>query len=143
MSREEFIGFEFGNLKVGLDKDYPGFIVNEDGFGLMMGPEFDDEFVPGSYGNRTYYMGTTIGNRTFSFQVQFVELEESQFKSLMHELRAKNLDILSFDQWPDFGFKAKLASVGEATYDVVMSTDCDKYLYNVLVDLEFVTVDRW
>lgn len=140
---EKFIGFKFGNdFEVGLDKTYDGFIINEDGFAYSLGPEFDDEFASTNYGDRNFYMGTTVGNRTFSFEVQFRELTKAKFREVMYKLRAKKVDILVFDQWEDFGFNVKLASVGEAVYDPI--GDCDgEYKYNVRIPLEFVTVNRW
>ena len=143
MANEKFIGFKFGNdFEVGLNKTYEGFIVNEEGFAYSLGPEFDDEFVSGNYGNRTHYLGTTIGNKTFNFTVQFKELSTDEFRSVMYKLRAKKVDLLEFDQWPDWAFNVKLAEVGEATYDPI--GDCDGEIkYNVNVPLSFVTVDRW
>lgn len=139
----DFISFKFGELNVGIGNkfNWQGFIINEDGFEMSLGPEFDDEFVSLDFGDKAYYMGSTVSNKKFVFEVQLVEITKGELKLFMRELRARKVDVLSFGFNENYGYMAKLSDVSTMEYDPIRKCEGSyETLFNVKIPLSFTTV---
>lgn len=146
MAKSNYIGFKFNGIEVKPDASiYKGFIIN-DGEDLKFYnlPSFSSEYVTPQFGRKSYLLGTTEEQKVIGFRVMLTSITLANYKKFLRAINPRAKGVLVFDYNENYGYDAKLSAVSEGTFTVVR--DCDENqadLYNVELELEFVTVGDW
>ena len=146
MAKSNYIGFKFNGIEVKPDASiYKGFIVN-DGEDLKFYnlPSFSSEYVTPQFGRKSYLLGTTEEQKVIGFRIMLTSITLANYKKFLRAINPRAKGVLVFDYNENYGYDAKLSAVSEGTFTVVR--DCDENqadLYNVELELEFVTVGDW
>lgn len=143
---DKYLGFSYRGIRLGMDKDanFKGFIENS-GEDLIFNnsPEFSNEFATVPFGDQTFYLGNSKTNRTFDFRVNLVEINLNDYRKFLNWLNLDSKGTLFFDYNENYGFDVKVNSIGSGQYVVVTKCDNNSDLYNVGIDLSFITTGDW
>lgn len=143
---DKYLGFSYRGIRLGMDSDarFKGFIENS-GEDLIFNnsPEFNNEFATVPFGDQTFYLGNSKTNRTFDFRVNLVEINLNDYRKFLSWLDLDSKGTLFFDYNENYGFDVKVNSIGSGQYVVVTKCDNNSDLYNVGIDLSFITTGDW
>ncbi len=149
---DKYIGFEYNGIKVnmGPNADIKGFIINggED-LNFPSFPDFSNEFAFPKFGEVSYFLGTTIENRTIGFSISLYEVTLQEYREMLAVFSSKKTtynNLLKFDYNDYFGYNVKLNSASSGKFVVSRTCDINNVptdLYNIELDLEFVTYNDW
>lgn len=143
---DKYLGFSYRGIRLGMDNnaDFNGFIENS-GEDLIFNnsPEFSNEFATVPFGNQTFYLGNSKTNRTFDFRVNLIEITLNDYRRFLNWLDLDSKGTLIFDYNENYGFDVKVNSIGSGQYTVITRCDNNRDLYNVGIDLSFITTERY
>lgn len=136
----KYIDFKFGSQYL---SDHKGKIINEgEDLKFFNAPSFSNEFANTKFGNKTYYLGSTVENKELNYRVILIGVTLNEYKNFLGWLNLNVVDYLFLDYNEDWGYKVKVSSISEGTFTV--NPNCGSNLtYNVEVELGFITVNHW
>ncbi len=126
---------------------FGAFIMNDgDDLKFVGTPAFNNEFAQTQFGDRSFYLGTSVQNKELRFTV-FVTGETgegitlSDYRKFLSWIGVNEVSELGFSYSDGYLYKAKLGEIGEGTFYVVKQDTTD--LYWVELELAFTTVNDW
>ena len=107
----DFTGFRFGNIH----SNELNLIVtsSSDRYSKNLIPAINDYTVAVPGGNGNYYFGSTFGNKEFTINIAFDNIDELTWRKMSIIFATDQLKDLVFDELPYKTFKAKISSKPE------------------------------
>ena len=119
------------------------FIINSgDDLKFFNQSNFNQDFTTPQFGNQSYFLGTTMENREFNFNITLPEITLSEYKEFLSWLDPRDEGILVFDYNQNYGYEVKVNSIGEGTFYVVPNCP-EENKYNIEIQVGFITKNDW
>lgn len=145
ISNDKYLGFTYNDIKLNMSStaDFKGFIENSgNDLSFFNTPAFTNEFAVPNFGNRTFYLGNTKNNRTFSLKIQLDKINMKTYREFLAWLSPDSTGILSFDYNSKYGYKVKLENITTSEYHIAETiSGVDFYYIDLTVD--FITLEHY
>jgi len=131
MASMDFYGFSFNGIhssELNILR-----VSNGSRYDDQLVPAFQDTVVSVPGGDGTYFFDSFYTNKTFTINIAFDSLTESQFRKLRQVFSTKNMGPLIFDETPYKAYTAKIQSPPQIKYvcfDEEISGDTSDIIHN-------------
>lgn len=135
---DKFLDFTFDGVK---SSEYNCFYQNT-GEELSLPPYsvFTDQISTPLYQKASYYLGTSIGNRSFSFRCWVHDLSMNKFRELMLWLSPEKVGNLELPYIPNYHFTVKISSFSTPVIFPVTADDANGFAINAEFLITFTTI---